>query len=109
MNKANQEVLIQVRKAAGKRLLFLPHALQQMMRPDRMISEDEVRDVVFSGEIIEDYPEDVRGHSCLMLGWSSAGRPVHVVCAPKSEYLAIISAYLPFPERWEADFKTRRR
>jgi hypothetical protein len=72
----------------------LRHALQQMMRPDRMIPEDEVREVIFSGEIIEDYPEDVRGYSCLMLGWSSAGRPVHFVCAPKSEYLAIISAYL---------------
>jgi len=109
MNEAKQGFWVQVRKAAEKRLLFLPHALQQMMRPDRMISEGEVREVVFSGEIIEDYPEDVRGHSCLMLGWSSTGRPVHVVCAPKSEYLAIISAYLPIPERWEADFKTRRR
>ena len=26
-----------------------------------MISEEEVREVVFSGEIIEDYSEDVRG------------------------------------------------
>lgn len=109
MNEVNQGFLIQVRKAAENRLLFLPHALQQMIRPDRMISEDEVREVVFLGEIIEDYPEDVRGHSCLMLGWNSAGRSVHVVCAPKSEYLAIISAYLPTPEKWEADFKTRRR
>ena len=109
MNETNQGFWVQVRGAAEKRLLFLPHALQQMIRPDRMISEEEVREVVFSGEIIEDYPEDVRGHSCLMLGWSSAGRPVHVVCAPKSEYLAIISAYLPIPEKWEADFKTRRR
>ncbi|MBM3236572.1 DUF4258 domain-containing protein [Candidatus Poribacteria bacterium] len=99
MNEANHGFLTQVRKAAGKRLLFLPHALQQMMRPDRMISENEVRVVIFSGEIIEDYPEDVRGHSCLMLGWSSVGRPVHVVCAPKSEYLAIISAQTFLLER----------
>ncbi|MBI1927636.1 DUF4258 domain-containing protein [Candidatus Poribacteria bacterium] len=109
MNEANQGFLVQVRKFAVKRLFFLPHALQQMMRPDRMITEAEIREVVFSGEVIEDYPEDVRGHSCLMLGWGVSGRPIHVVCAPKAEYLAIISAYLPTPEKWETDFKTRRR
>jgi len=42
MNETNQRFLVQVRRAAEKRLLFLPHALQQMIRPDRMISEDEV-------------------------------------------------------------------
>ncbi|MCU1236766.1 MAG: hypothetical protein JWP63_4733, partial [Candidatus Solibacter sp.] len=30
-----------------------------------MISVVEVRRVVMRGEIIEDYPEDARGHSCL--------------------------------------------
>jgi hypothetical protein len=36
-------------------------------------------------------------------------RPVHVVCAPKEEYLAIITADMPSLEKWEADFKTRRK
>lgn len=31
-----------------------------------------------TSEVIEDYPEDVRGHSCLMLGWVES-RPVHAV------------------------------
>jgi hypothetical protein len=35
-----------VRGAAGKRLLFLPHAIRQMSRPQRMISSDEVKTVV---------------------------------------------------------------
>jgi hypothetical protein len=109
MKESSEEVLIQVREAAAKKLLFLPHALQRMMQPDRMISRAEVREVVLTGEIIEDYPEDARGHSCLMLGATSAGRPIHVVCAPKKEYLAIISAYPPDPEKWEADLKTRKR
>lgn len=65
--------------------------------------------MVLEGEIIEDYPENVRGHSCLILGYGEGQRPIHVICAPKGEYLAIISAYIPGPERWEADFKTRRR
>lgn len=35
-----------VKTAAQKRLLFLPHAIRQMSRPDRMIGSDEVKGVV---------------------------------------------------------------
>jgi hypothetical protein len=71
-----------------------------------MISPSEVRKAVESGTIIEDYPEDPRGHSCLIL--EAESRPLHVVCSPKSNYLAIITAYLPDPNQWSEDFKRRR-
>ena len=94
--------------AARVKILFLPHAITQMSRPDRMITVQEVRGVVLRGEMIEDYPEDARGHSCLMLGTGEEGRPVHVVCAPKGDYLAIITAYLPGRDEWNQDSKTRK-
>ena len=100
-------ILEDVREAAQKRLLFLPHAIRQMSRPQRMITQSEVGIVVTKGELIEDYPNDPRGHSCLMLGFGEASRPVHVVCSPKDEYLAIITAYLPDPAQWSEDFKRR--
>nr|VFJ62631.1 MAG: protein of unknown function (DUF4258) [Candidatus Kentron sp. DK] len=53
--------------AALKRILFLPHAIKQMSHPDRMITVDEVRETVLFGEIIEEYPEDLRGESCLIM------------------------------------------
>ena len=96
-----------LRKRGKQRILYLSHAARQMMRPDRMISPMEIKRVINEGEIIEDYPDDVRGHSCLILGEGDAGRPVHVVCAPKDEYLAVISAYLPDPEKWSPDFRER--
>ena len=68
----------------------------------------EIRKVIENGEIIEDYPDDVRGHSCLIMGEGEDGRPVHVVCAPKNEYLAIITAFIPTPEDWEEGFKERK-
>ena len=40
--------------AATQKILFLPHAIKQMSRPDRMITTDEVREAVLSGEIIEE-------------------------------------------------------
>lgn len=100
--------LLTVREAAAKRILFLPHALGQMNAPDGMISTYEVREVIFHGVVIEDYPTDVRGHSCLMLGFGQGKRPIHVVCAPQADYLAIITTYLPGPARWEPDWRTRR-
>ncbi|MFB3901928.1 MAG: DUF4258 domain-containing protein [Acidobacteriota bacterium] len=102
-------MLDRVRKAAAKRILFLSHAVRQMSRPDRMISVAEVKRVIQSGEIIEDYPEDARGHSCLMLGFGDEGRPIHVVCAPKPEFLAIITTYMPSDDEWDSELKVRRR
>jgi len=38
-----------------------------------------------------------------MFGIPEEKRPVHVVCAPKEEYLAIITSYIPSLEKWEAE------
>ena len=93
--------------SANKKILFLPHAIKQMSRPNKMITSEEIKEAVFLGEIIEEYPKDRRGESCLIFH-TRQNRVIHVVCAPKTEYLAIITAYLPAPEQWSPDFKNRR-
>ena len=98
--------LERVRTPAHARILYLPHAVKQMARPERLISANEVEQVVLEGDLVEDYPDDVRGHSCLLLG-APDGRPVHVVCSPRAQYLAIITAYLPEPTQWSPDFRRR--
>jgi hypothetical protein len=99
-------ILEAVRKAAKARILYLPHAVKQMARPERLITPSEVQQVVLEGDLVEDYPDDVRGHSCLLLG-APRGRPVHVVCSPRGEYLTIITAYIPEPAHWSPDFRRR--
>ena len=101
------DILGQVRRSARIKVLFLPHAVQQMLRPDRMIRRAEVRNVLEQGEVIEDYPMDARGHSCLLLGIGIEGRPIHVVCSPKKDYIAVITAYLPDEHEWSVDFRMR--
>lgn len=91
--------------SAQKKILYLPHAIRQMSRIDRMISKEDIRDTVFKGDIIEKYKNDTRGESCLVC--YVGNRVIHVVCAPKSEYLAIITAYIPDPTCWSDDFKKR--
>ena len=48
------------------KLTFRIHAIQRMFL--RRISEDNVRHVLASGEVIEDYPEDTPYPSRLVLG-----------------------------------------
>jgi hypothetical protein len=94
------EIRARVLAAVRERILFLPHAIRQMSRPDRMITAQEVRRVVVRGEIIKDHPDDARGHSCLMMGAGDSGRPVHVVCTPKAE---------PDAKEWTPGFRVRRQ
>jgi hypothetical protein len=101
------DILRQVRSAAQKKVLFLPHAVKQMLKPERMITTKEVRRTIADGDIIEDYPEDPRGHSCLIFGRGDDNRPLHLVCAPKEDYLAIITVYIPDSSEWSEDFRAR--
>ena len=98
----------QVKRAARQRVLYVPHAIRQMSHPDRMITPAEVEHIVISGEVIENYQEDSRGPSYLLLGKGGSGRWLHVACSPKDDYLAIITAYVPDPEQWSANFRWRR-
>jgi len=102
-------ILALIRQAAAKRVLFLPHAVRQMSRPDRLITTSEVHRVFAHGEVIEDYPEAVRGHSCLLLGHGEDDRPIHVVCSPKEVYLAVVTVYVPDENEWTDDFRVRTK
>ncbi len=62
-----------------------------------------------NGEIIEDYPDDKYGPSCLVLGFTVAGRPLHVQCSyPSRPLVKIITLYEPDSGLW-IDFRERRR
>lgn len=98
-----------IRKSAEQKIIYTLHAVDEMNAEEDMITADEVQDVICHGEIIEDYPEDKRGHSFLVFGISRHKRPVHVVCAPKDDYLAIITAYVPTLDKWQKDYVTRRK
>jgi hypothetical protein len=77
---------------------------------EREISEEDVRQVLETGEIIESYPDDEPYPSRLVLGWSGA-RPMHVVVADNRDQdeMIVITVYEPDPGRWEPGFSERRR
>ncbi|MBF0289806.1 MAG: DUF4258 domain-containing protein [SAR324 cluster bacterium] len=94
---------------AFRKILFTPHALYYLNSPNRLILRKEVEEVTNKRDIIENYPEDARGHSSLMMARVTTEQVIHIVCAPKQEYLAVISTYLPNLDKWEVDLKIRKR
>ena len=49
------------------------------------------------------------GPSCLVLGFTTAKRPLHVQCSyPSTPIVKVITLYEPDPSRW-LEFKVRRR
>jgi len=74
------------------------------------ITVQEIEEAVLSKrcEVAEDYSADPRGHSCLVLGFTAAGLPVHMVCGhlDEEEFL-VITTYRPDPAQW-VDWRTRK-
>jgi hypothetical protein len=98
-----------IRRALG-RCRFTEHARKEMEGETRgIITTAEVLDALAGGEIIEEYPNDRPYASCLIVGRTQAGRPLHVVCAPVlgEDKLVIITTYEPEPSRWDPDFRRR--
>jgi len=86
---------------------YSKHAVDQSII--RRISDEEVVQAISaSNEIIEDYPDDKYGPSCLVLGFTRKGRPLHIQCShPSRPILKIVTVYEPDGELW-IDFKVRR-
>lgn len=86
---------------------FSRHAVDRTIL--REIGVAEVREAIAAGEVIEDYPDDKYGPSCLIFGTTQSGRPLHIQCSyPSRRVLKIITLYEPDPDRW-IDYRIRRR
>jgi hypothetical protein len=69
---------------------FSRHAFRRAV--ERSISELEIRQAGACAEIIEDYPDDKYSPSCLLLGFTTEGRPIHLqVSNIDSELVKIIT------------------
>ena len=95
-------------KISRRQYEFSKHAVDQSIIRD--ISVAEVEEAI-SGRsaVVEDYPKDKYGPSCLILGFTKAGRPLHIQCSyPSRPLIKIITLYEPDPDLW-FDFKIRKQ
>lgn len=80
----------------------------QLRLNERNISVDDVMNAIDNGEIIEQYPKDFPFPSCLILGISLQNTYIHVVISMNADKIYLITAYVPNPDKWSQDFKTRK-
>jgi len=84
---------------------FSKHAADRMIL--RHIAVSEVREAIHNGAVIEDYPQDKYSPSCLILGFTNNGRPLHIQCSyPIRTLVKVVTVYEPDPDEW-IDFKER--
>ena len=106
-DKADVALIDEIREDfAADRFQLSRHATDRTVV--RHIEVREVREAVAAGEVIEDYPDDKYGPSCLIFGTTLAGRPLHVQCGyPSGAPVRIVTLYEPTPEHW-IDLRRRR-
>jgi hypothetical protein len=74
----------------------------------RNIKARDIKQAVFNGEIIEQYPDDYPFPSCLILGKTTNEQYIHIVISDEGSMSRIITAYHPDVNKWSDDFKTRK-
>ena len=93
-------------KFSDEQFEFSKHAVDQSIL--RNILVREVRDAIANGQVIEDYPDDKYGASCLISGLTQDKRPIHIHCSyPSRPLIKIITLYEPSLQRWNDDFTQR--
>ena len=92
-----------------ERLAFKRHVAIRMYQ--RNLFAEEIEQALISGKIIEDYSETEPLPSYLVLGYTKAKRPIHIVVGVDSEDEMVwaITAYEPKLLQWEKGFKKRRK
>lgn len=85
---------------------FTRHAVKRAV--ERNISDQEIIQVGETAEIIEEYPDDKYSPSCLLLGFTQAGRPLHLQISLADTFLVrIVTLYEPSEEEW-SNYSKRR-
>jgi hypothetical protein len=88
-------------------IIFRIHAIQRMF--ERRVSVGNVRQVLESGEMIENYSDEMPAPGGLVLG-KHGKCPLHVVMAENTEAneLVVITAYEPDTRQWKPGFRNRK-
>ena len=84
------------------------HAVDQSIV--RNIQIIEIKEAISQGQVIEDYTNDKYGASCLISGFTTNNRPLHIQCSyPERPLIKIITIYQPSTQRWNNNFTKRKK
>lgn len=79
------------------------HGDQERQKDDLTITE--VEEVLLAGRIIEQYDDIGRGESCLVAGFTAAGKPVHIVIGMRGDWIVVVTVYIPRPPKFKTVYE----
>jgi len=82
---------------------FTGHGEQERQNDNLTIAE--VREALPNGMVLEQYEDDARGESCLAVGFTNSGKPLHIVCGELEGDLVIITVYVPTPPKFKSPYE----
>ena len=82
---------------------FSKHADQERQNDNLLVTE--IEQAVIDGRVLEEYPDTGRGESCLIAGFSNEGKPIHIVCGLRGNFIVIITVYIPTPPKFKTPYE----
>jgi len=90
-------------KVRDNQYYFSRHADQERQNDNLTIVE--IEEALLSGMVIENYDDTGRGESCLVVGFTNQGKPIHVVAGMRDWELVVITAYIPSPPKFKNPYE----
>jgi len=104
MNKVTMLLEKNIRNKIQKNCYYFSrHADQERQNDDLMISE--IEEAILNGRILEKYKDTGRGESCLVAGFTEEGKPIHIVCGMRGDFIVIITVYIPTPPKFKTPYR----
>ena len=102
------ELSSRIQRLISARLYRFSSHAEKERHADQITIEEFEQAMGKAPEVIEDYPTDPRGASCLALGFTARGDPLHVVCGLSvSNVIVVVTVYRPHPSEW-VNWRMRR-
>ena len=90
-------------RVAGEAYYFSRHGDQERQNENLTIAEVEA--ALLKGRVLERYPDTGRGESCLVVGFTEGGVPVHAVCGRRGDWAVIVTVYVPKPPKFMTPYE----
>ena len=95
-------VWIQSRIREGQ-YYFSRHGDQERQNDNLTLAE--IEEALLSGLLLEEYEDTGRGESCLVVGFTAQGKPLHIVCGEIDNRVVIITVYIPIPPKFKNPYQ----
>jgi hypothetical protein len=82
---------------------FSRHGDQERQNDNLTVAE--VEEALLAGRALEQYEDTGRGESCLVVGFTEGGKPLHIVCGEIEDRVVIITVYIPTPPKFKNPYE----